>query len=585
MTVETTPSSSSPGPNANPAESVLDAAAPPAVDPTQAQTNAGVARATGVLALGNVISRVFGLLREIVLTNLFGASAATDAFKIATLVPKTIYDLLIAGHVNGAIIPVLSEVVEKDGRAELWRLVSVLLSIITALMAVLTLALQVAAPLVVTVFGGGADPFTRSLAVDLLRLTSPALIFMGLFSILSGTLYALRVFTWPAFATATFNGVIVIVALLFAPPPQFALEIVDGYRVAATVTRPGSGITVMAVGWLLGSVAYVLLQLPGLRGARLRPTLNWRHPALRRIGLLYIPVMFSLVMDTLIIRPFSYNLASQTGQGSISYMDWATTLIQFPQGLVATAISIAILPTLARQAAVFAAARQADRTDETDTPFKDTLGLGMRLTITLILPATTGLFVLATPIIALLFQHGAFTAADTEATATVLRLYLIGLPFAALDLLLVYAFYARQDTLTPALIGLFSLFVYMGVALLLMPEFGLLSLMIADSVKHIVHAAVSAYVLNRRLGGFGQQRLLVTAVKSGLAAAAMAGTALILLPVLTSLTGTGSTLRELLLVISIGGISGLTFTGLAIALRIDEWRWFFNTMRRRLSRV
>ena len=153
--------------------------------------------------------------------------------------------------------------------------------------------------------------------------------------------------------------------------------------------------------------------------------------------------MFSLLLDTLVIRSFSYNLATRSaqGEGALGYMAWATTLTQFPQGLVATAISIAILPTLSRQAALMTAAARA--------AFRDTLGLGLRLAITLILPATAALFVLATPVIALLFEHGAFTAADTQITATALRLYLPGLPFAALDLLLVYAFYARQDTLTP----------------------------------------------------------------------------------------------------------------------------------------
>lgn len=571
MTVNTSPSNA---PQMSPDQHADDMAATPANDDQQ-QTNAGVARATGVLALGNIISRVFGLLREITLTNLFGASAAADAFKVAVLVPKTIYDLLIAGHVNGAIIPVLSEVAEKKGRDELWRLVSVLLSIITAIMAALVLVLQAAAPVIVQIFGGGFDDYTQALAVNLLRLTSPALIFMGLFSILSGTLYALRSFAWPAFATSVFNGVIVVVALLFAPPPQIMPSVVDGYRVTFVVARPDDGITVMALGWLLGSVAYVLLQLPGLRGARLRFTRHWRHPALRRIGLLYIPVMFSLVMDTLIIRPFSYNLASQTGEGSISYMDWATTLIQFPQGLVATAISIAILPTLSRQAA------QTD-SDGHDA-YRDTLGLGMRLAITLILPATAGLFVLATPIIALLFQGGAFTAADTDITATVLRFYLFGLPFAAVDLLLVYAFYARQDTLTPALIGLFSLIVYMIVALLLLPVLDLLSLMVADSVKHMVHASISAFLLHRRLGGFGRQRLLITLTKSAAAAAAMAGTAALLLPLASDAIGTAGTLRELLIVASVGGASSITFIACAVLLRIDEWRWLFTTIRRRVA--
>src|SRR5690606_26980429 len=118
-----------------------------------------------------------------------------------------------------------------------------------------------------------------------------------------------------------------------------------------------------------------------------------------------------------------------------------------------------------------------------------------------IIPAAIGLFTMAVPIIDLLFEHGAFMPVDTAVTALALRLYLIGLPFAALDLLLVYAFYARQDTKTPALIGLISLIIYMIVALMLMPTTGLFSLMIADSVKHIVHATLSALILSRKLGG------------------------------------------------------------------------------------
>jgi putative peptidoglycan lipid II flippase len=578
-------------------DSTASSAADPVINPddthaeggteTQAATNARVARATGVLALGNVISRVLGLAREIVLTNLFGASAAVDAFIAAIVVPRALYDLLIGGHVNGAIVPVLSEIVTKKGRDELWRLVSVLLSMVTAGLAALVLLLEIGAPLVIRVVGGGLDAHTQALAVSLLRLTSPALIFMGLFAVLSGTLYALRVFSWPAFATAVFNGVIVIITLLFAPAPQLVASW-DGAQVSWTFARPAGGIAVVAVGWLVGSVAYMLLQMPGLRGARLRLTLNWRHPAIRQIGLLYIPVMFSLVMDTLIIRPFSYNLASQTGEGSIAYMTYATTLMQFPQGLVATAISIAILPTLARQAALIlprgraATAAQNTLSDEHTTAFKDTLGLGLRLAITLIVPATVGLFVLATPIITLLFQHGAFTTADTATTSIVLRLYLLGLPFAALDLLLVYAFYARQDTLTPALIGLFSLVVYMVIALLLLPRFGLLSLMLADSAKHFVHATISGVLLHRQVGGLGDQRLLLTSVKTGLAAAGMGGAALLLLPAVSGLTGTTGLLAELALVVICGGIGAAVFTALALLLKIDEWRWLANQVRSRI---
>ncbi|MBK9123864.1 MAG: hypothetical protein IPM16_12205 [Chloroflexi bacterium] len=201
-------------------------------------------------------------------------------------------------------------------------------------------------------------------------------------------------------------------------------------------------------------------------------------PVLRRIGRLYVPVIGSLIVDLITTRFFTYALAARAliDHGN-NYMQWATTLIQFPQGLVATAISAAVLPTLSR-----AAVAERDGDAPEGQSFADTLGLGLRMTTVLILPAALALAVLAVPIVQLVFEHGAFTPYDTGITALALRLYVIGLPFAAWDLLLVYAFYARQDTLTPALVGVASLIVYAIAAVLLFPTFDLYALMLADAV-------------------------------------------------------------------------------------------------------
>jgi putative peptidoglycan lipid II flippase len=550
----------------------LDEITPHEAVETQAQTNAQVARATGVLALGNIASRVLGMARDVVLTNLFGASAATDAFFVATLVPRTLYDLLIGGHVNGAIIPVLSEVVTREGQAALWRLVSVLVSLVTVVMAAIVLLLVLFAPAVVNLVGSGYDARTQGLAVDLLRITAPAMLFLSLFAVLSGTLYALRSFTFPALAGAVFNACVVVATLALTPPLEVFVAVAPT-RATWLIDRPAWGIQAAAIGWLFGAAVQMALQLPGLRAGSLRFTLRWRHPAVRRIALLYLPVMASLILDAL-VRVFSYNLASQTGESSLSYMNWATTLIQFPQGLVATAISIAILPTLARQAA------QTD--GEGERAFRDTLGLGLRLAIALMIPAAIGLFTAAVPIIDLLFEHGAFTQADTQVTALALRLYLFGLPFAAVDLLLVYAFYARQDTLTPALIGLISLIVYMVTALLLVPTLGIFSLMVADSVKHIVHAVLSALVLARRLGGFGDQRVLLTLAKASAAALVMAGGALAVMAVVPELLDTRRIVGEIVLVGAIGVVSVGLYGGAALLLRLDVLVWLARLLRDRL---
>lgn len=561
-------------PEASPLATLPDAVTPPD-DANQEATNARVAGATGILALGNILSRVLGLVRETVLSFLFGAGVAVDAFNVAIIVPKAIYDLLIGGHINGAIVPVLSDIVTLKGRDELWRVVSILTSLVTVLLIGIVGLIQIFAPQIVQVAAGGATATTLTLATDLLRLTSAALLFLGLFAILSGTLYALRTFTLPAFAGVIFNGSIVIVTLLFVPANAVLLAPEWSYTMPIHIARPTESVVIVALGWFIGAVAQMLLQFPGLRGARLRLTLDWRHPVLGQVALLYAPVMLSLIMDTLIIRPFSYNLASQTGEGSISYMAWATTLIQFPQGLVATAISVAILPMLSSQAALM--------TEQMAHAFKQTLGLGLRLATTLIIPATIGLFVMAVPIVQLIFERGAFTPDMTQTTALALRLYLIGLPFAAIDLLLVYAFYARKDTLTPALVGVLSLIIYIITAVALLETYGLFSLMIADSVKHFVHASISAVLLRRRLGGFGEQRLITTTLKVALASLVMGVVAFILLDPILLVTQGAGLLGQALVVVVIGGVASVVYFLLAYGLGVGELRWLVSLLRRKLA--
>ena len=195
-------------------------------------------------------------------------------------------------------------------------------------------------------------------------------------------------------------------------------------------------------------------------------------------------------------------------------MNYATYLRQLPQGLVAIAVSFAVLPTLSAQAAT-------ERTSGDGGPFVATLAQGLRLVTVLIIPASVGLYVLARPTVALLYEHGSFTAFDTSMTAQALQYYLLGLPFAGLDLLLVFAFYARQDTLTPSLIGVATVLFSLVVAFALMPAMGLFSLMVADSAKLLLHTIISALLLGRRLGGLRSQGIIRVAGLTVMASAAM----------------------------------------------------------------
>lgn len=536
---------------------VTSLSAPSEVQEQAVTPSENMARATSVIALGNVASRILGLAREIILSTLFGAGAAVDAFNLAIIVPRSLNDLLIGGHVNSALVPVLSEYASREKREDLWELVNALIGIVVVALSVMILGLELLAPQVIRLIASDeATPQVIHKATQLLRITAPALMFLSLFAVVSGLLYALRRFTWPAFASTVFNGMIVLVTLVFSR---------------------SIGITAAAAGWLVGAVVQLALQGPGLLDAHLRIRLRGAlsHPGVSKIGLLYLPVLASLALDVLINRPFSYNLASRTGEGSISYMNWATTLIQFPQGLVAIAISLAILPTLSRQAVNSA---QRDLSE-----FKTTLGQGLRLAIVLIIPATVGLFVLATPVVGLIFQHGKFNVGDTAITALALRLYLLGLPFAAVDLLLVFAFYAHQNTLTPAIVGLISLVAYMVVAITLLRWYGLFALMVADSVKFVIHTGVSAWLLGRIIGGYGGQRLVRTIARTSLAAAAMGVVTFGAMTVLDHFFPSGGIIAHAITVGGAGGVGLVTFGLLASWLGLEEWQWVRHLAQRKIG--
>ena len=527
---------------------------------------AGLARATSLLAVGTVASRFFGFAQELLMAHFFGTKGGlVDAFQIAITIPRDLYDLAISGHVNSALVPVLSEYAERD-REALWQLLNNLLGLIIVILSGITLLLEIFAEPVVEIYRGILNPDAMALTVSLLRITTPALLALGIFAITSGTLYALRRFSAPAFGSALFNGTVVGALVLLAPL---------------------IGIERAAIGWVLGAVVQMALQFTGLRTAfkrPLRPNFNLRvalkQPGVRRIGKLYAPVALSLVFDVLINRTFSYHLASQTGSGNIAYMNWATSLREFPMGLVGTAISIAILPTLARQA-LDKEQRQA---------FVDTLGQGIRLVLTLILPATIGLFVLAGPLIGLMFENGAFTATNTTITALVLRLYLLGIPFAAVDLLLIFAFYANKDTLTPALIGVVSLVCYMLITLGLQSQYGFYALMIADSVKFLIHTGLSFYILSRRIGGMRSQRLLRTLLKTGFATVLTGLAAYGVLHGLTTLFDTDLTRESapvtlrFLLVFAPSAAGGFVYVALVYVMRIREFTWFIDLIRQRATK-
>lgn len=502
-----------------------------------------IAKNASLIALGNIVSRVLGLLRDILIADYFGAKGVVSAFRTAEFIPRQFYDLLVGGMISSALVPVFSEYAEKN-RPVLWQVASLILSLALVALGIVVLGTELFAPQIATLLG--ANDLDPVLTTRLIRITLPAMLFLSLSGILTGLLQALNRFTFPAFTAAVFNAAIVVVTFV-------------------GVSLFEAGIEVVAIGLLVGSILQIVIQLPGLRAAKLHFELDLKHPVLRQIGRLYQPIILGLLV-TFFQTSLDRRLANGTGESSLSWMVNATTLIQFPMGLVVVAISLATLPTLSRYAAQTLSAPSTPARQASNEQFMQTLAEGITFVLILIVPAAVALWVLGKPIIDLLFEHGAFTPYDTTQTNLALRFYLIGIIFAAVDQLLIFAFYARQNTLTPALVGVASVGVYLLAVWLpsLLRPLQMLDLVLADSLKHCGHVVLMLWLISR-VGSLKQRGLGATLWKSGLAAGIMGLALWGVTEWLPYWLPPTSTLNELLLVLAGTLTGGLVYwAGLAL---------------------
>ncbi|MDY0019708.1 MAG: murein biosynthesis integral membrane protein MurJ, partial [Anaerolineae bacterium] len=510
-----------------------------------------VTRAAALISAGNVSSRALGLIREMVKSYFFGAGGAVSAFDVAAQVPTMFYDLLIGGMLSSALVPVFSDYTRPHRRAELWKLLSLLISLLVVFLGSFTLILEATAPIVARLLSAGLEPTYLKLAEQMIRITTPAILFVNIAGVLSGALYALQRFERPAFTGAVSNAAIVITVFLLG--------------------RSWLGASSLAVGLLAGSIAQVAYQWQGLQDARLAFVSPFQgHPALRTIGSLFLPIALGLIVDQAAVV-LSFNLASRTGPSGIAWMKYAATLVQFPLGMVVTAVSVAILPTLSRYA-----------TDAEEALFSATLAQGLRLVLILVLPATMAMLILAEPLVALLFQRGNFLIQDTQAVATALRFSLLGLIFSALDQPLIFAFYARKDTWTPALVGMVTVIIYTGLALLpvLFWAPNLSALILANSLKLTLHALLMMALFSRKVGrlrAYGVLRpAILSIIASLLIAVPMAG-----LSFLVKRQGPGGSLGALLQVALGGGCGAVIYMLLMRIMRLEEFELLHSTLLHR----
>ncbi len=497
-------------------------------------TRGSLLSAASLILLGNLISRVLGLVREQVIAALFGETAVASAFGTAATVPTIFYDLVVGGAVSAALVPVLSGYAASEDQDDLGEIVGTLLVGAAIVLGTLVALLVLAAVPLTAALGVTRDNAIWATTVGLIRLVIPALLFLGLSGVVAAVCYARRRFIYPAFSVALFNGGLVASALLL---------------------HQRLGANSLALGVLLGAACQLVGVVPGLRGIPIRLTFQPRHPAIRQILRLYAPVAGGLIISEIGVL-IDRNLAWQTGEASVATMRYATTLIQLPLGLVGTAMSLAALPTLSRL---------VDDVGE----FRRTLLASFRLALLAIAPAAAFLAVFAAPVVRLIFERGAFDPLATAATTGAFLLYAPQLPFVAVDQLLIYAFYARRDTVTPMLVGLGGVGLYLVTALTLIYPFrlGLAGLVLANTVQNSLHAVILFVLLRRPLETFGDRRLAGAILRTAGAAVVAGGVGLVLRTVVIPPPGTAA----LALYLGVGGALVLgVYGGALFGVRVEE---------------
>jgi putative peptidoglycan lipid II flippase len=377
-----------------------------------------------------LLSRIFGLLRDITLATLFGASGGTDAFLVAFKIPNFMRRLFAEGAFSQAFVPVFTEYKEKRSPEELKDLINHVAGKLGGILLLITIIGSIAAPGLVLLFASGFlfdNPDRYELTVDMLRITFPYLFFISLVAFAGGILNSFNKFAVPAFTPVLLNLCLIGAAIWWAPIFEQPL---------------------MALAWgvALAGVVQLLFQLPTLKKLNLipRPRIG-NHEGVSKILKLMLPAVFgssvaqiNLLLDTII--------ASYLAVGSITWLYYSDRLLEFPLGVLGIAVATVILPALSKQHA-----------RESSDEFNQTLNWASRLVLIISLPACAGLFILAGPVLSTLFQYGAFSASDAYMASLSLMAYIFGLP--AFILIKIYApgYFARQDTRTPVRIGIIAL--------------------------------------------------------------------------------------------------------------------------------
>ncbi len=517
-----------------------------------------IARNTAIFSVLTGLSRIAGLVREIVASSYFGTSGPFSAFTIAFQIPNLVRNLFADAALSAAFVPVFTELLEKGKRKEAYQLASTFVAIIVAALVAISVFFVVIAPYVMPLLTG--DDFSRELdqlTVGLSQVLFPIVLLLGLNGLLVGILNAYDHFTIPALAPLVWN--VVIIFLLVVLRPFF-----DG----------PDQLYAYAIGVLIGTLVQLAMALPVLKRLdfAFARKIDFHDPRVKQVLALMLPVTLSLglINFNMVINSVLGSYVSEQGPRAI---DAAFRIYMLPQGMFSVAIATVLFPALAR----LATRRDADG-------MRALTGTGTRQILLMLIPAAACTLVLAEPITRLVYERGEFDAQSTKLVSEALFWFSFSLPFAGVNLLLTRTFFSVQRPWLPTKLSAISLLVNAVVALALYKPFGLGGIVVGTAIGSAAMTWGQVVYLRRGLNGRLEGRETLDAlVRILVASAALAGVAYLLWAGIDSVLGRSIVAQ----IISVGTALtvGLAVYGVAVlALRVPEARQIRDLVSARIGR-
>jgi putative peptidoglycan lipid II flippase len=517
--------------------------AAPGADTLPARASAtSLARAGLVVSAIFLVARILGYVRTLIIGTTFGAGPDLDAFFAAFRIPDLIFQLVAAGAVASALVPIVAGLLVTDTQARAWRVVSTVTNLMLIGLVVLAVVAFIAAEPLVAFITPGFGPAELAHTIELTRIMLAAPILLALGAVATSALNADRRFAAAAIAPLVYNVAIIAGAVFLSP---------------------SLGVAGLAIGVVAGSGGHLLVQLPALfrAGYRYSPRIDLGDAPARQALLLMGPRVLGLGA-TQITFVVMTSLASSVGAGAISAYTIAYALLQIPLGVIGIPLGIVIFPSLSRELAI-------GRTGN----YLELLTRSLRILIFVMLPITGLGMVLRTQVVELLLGYGRFDLGAARLTADTLLLFLLGLTAHSAIGVLARAFYARQDTKTPVAAAILAVVINTSLGIALVGRLGLPALGLAIATAAWVEALVLLWALARRETGLDLIGIASLTLRSAVATVAAAAVALAVLQVLggagpaTVATGKLELLREAAAATIAGG---LVYIGAARAMRIPE---------------